>query len=447
MRIQVRSNHGSAFLISLITGGIMATALASYLTLIESQSRATMRSLTWNAGIAVAEAGIEEALTQISVNGTNQTANNGWELVNGKYYMKTRWVDGEVVRVGISTSMPPYIVAEGKTLAPMSTNRISRTVKVATCLNALFAKGMVARLNVSLNGNDISVDSYDSMDPNYSTDGRYDAAKRKDKGTVATNSGDPNMFSTGNANIWGKVATGPGGLVSAGPNSCIGDNAWHAGGNKGLQPGAATEDMNVSFYEVTCPVVSGFTPPSGLYNGTNYNYVLGTGDYTISGSETFGGKVVVTGNARLLVSSDVQFSGSDYLYIEPGATLELYVSAPKAALGGGGVQNDGTGASSFIYYGLPTNKSLSYSGNAAMTGAIYAPDTDFTMGGGGKTVFDFSGACVTRTITMNGKFNFHFDERLATVGPNLGFIATSWDEVAPTWDQILASNAELSDVK
>lgn len=447
MRIPVRNNHGSAFLMSLITAAVMGLALASYLGLVQHQANATMRSLTWNSGIAVAEAGIEEALTQISVNGTNHVANNDWVLTQNKYMLKSRYVGGELCIVGISTAMPPVIVAEAKVRAPLSTNRISRTVKVKTCLNSLFAKGMVARLNVTLNGNNISVDSYDSGDPNHSDNGRYISSKRKDNGTVATNSGDPNMFSTGNANIWGKIATGPGGLASAGPNSCIGNNQWHADGEKGIQPGAATDDMNMSFYDVTCPFVSGFTPSSGTVGGTNYTYVLGSENYVISGSQTFGGKVIVTGKASLLVSSDVQFSGSDYIYIQPGASLALYVSAPKASLGGGGVQNDTGTPNSFIYYGLPTNKSLSYSGNAGMVGAIYAPDADFSMGGGGQTIYDFAGACVTRTITMNGKFNFHFDERLASVGPNWGYIATSWDEVRATWDQILASNADLDQVQ
>jgi hypothetical protein len=447
MRIRIHSTHGSVLLMSLVSVGIMCLALASYLVLIETQSTATMRSLSWNSGIPVAEAGVEEALTQISVNGTNLVDNNGWTYTQGKYYLKTRMVDGQPCVVGISTSMPPTIVAQGKVQTSSGTNLVSRTIKVRTVLNSLFAGGMVARLNVNLNGNNIDIDSYDSSDPNYSTNGRYDPAKHKDNGLIATDSGDPNMFSAGNANIWGKIATGPGGLASVGPNSSIGNNDWHSSGGKGIQPGAASDDMNKSIYDVTCPVsLSSFTPSSGTVNGTNYNYVISSGDWVISGSQTLGGKVIVTGNARVLVTSNVSFSGQDLLYIAPGASLQLYVSAPKATLGGVGVQN-GTGLpSNFIYYGLPTNTTLSYSGNAAMAGGIYAPEADFSLGGGGQTVYDFSGACVTRTVTMNGHFNFHFDEHLGVSGPNWGFIATSWDEVHQTWDSILAANIDLEQV-
>jgi hypothetical protein len=445
MKFDLQTNRGSAFLISMITVGVVSVALASYLTLIQNHTTATMRSLAWNSIIPVAEAGIEEALTHISLNGL--VAADGWELVQGKYLMKTRKIDGAECVVGVCLSPEPVIVAEGKTRAPVTGQLISRTVKVRATRNHLFSMGMVARLNLTLNGNSINVDSYDSADPNHSTYGRYDPAKRKDNGTVATNSGDPNMFSSGNANIRGKVATGPGGLINVGAISCIGNNAWHSAGNKGLQPEAATDDMNMCFFDVQCPVnPSGYAPGSGIVGETYYDHILDTGDYVISSSKGFGGKVLVRGNARLLVTSNVQFTGSDSLQIAQGGSLELYVSAPKASIGGAGVQNDTGFPHNFMYYGLPTNKSLSYSGNAAMSGAIYAPNADFSLGGGGQDEYDFSGACVTRTVTMNGKFNFHFDENLMK-GPSHGYIATSWDEVRQRWDEILAKGTELNDVR
>src|SRR5689334_9268733 len=116
MVIIIRNRTGSALLLALVTVGVMALGLASCLALIQHQSYATMRSLTWNSGIPIAEAGIEEGLTQISVNGTNSFANNGWTLTQNKYFLKTRSIDGQPCVVGISTSMPPVIVAEGKVL-------------------------------------------------------------------------------------------------------------------------------------------------------------------------------------------------------------------------------------------------------------------------------------------------------------------------------------------
>jgi len=36
---------------------------------------------------------------------------------------------------------------------------------------------------------------------------------------------------------------------------------------------------------------------------------------------------------------------------------------------------------------------------------------------------------VVKTVTMNGKFNFHYDENLKRVGPVSGFSVTSWKEL------------------
>jgi len=54
--------------------------------------------------------------------------------------------------------------------------------------------------------------------------------------------------------------------------------------------------------------------------------------------------------------------------------------------------------------------------NANFVGAIWAPQADFTLGGGGNNTYDFIGAVVTRSVKLNGHFNFHFDENLERIG-------------------------------
>ncbi len=98
-------------------------------------------------------------------------------------------------------------------------------------------------------------------------------------------------------------------------------------------------------------------------------------------------------------------------------------------VGGNGVVNESGNAASFLYFGLPSNTEIVFGGNAAFTGAIYANHADFTLGGGGNNTYDFVGASVTRSVKMNGHFNFHYDENLANVGPSRGFIPTSWAEL------------------
>jgi hypothetical protein len=169
-------------------------------------------------------------------------------------------------------------------------------------------------------------------------------------------------------------------------------------------------------------------PPSAEIAGTRYDYVLSDGDYVLT---ELRGNVLVTGKARVYVSSRLSIAGEDQLRIAPDASLEMFVAAPSAALGGQGVMNETGNALNFKYWGLPTNTGLAMSGNAAFVGVIYAPQAALHLGGGGNDTFDFVGSCVVDTIKMNGNYNFHYDEALRRIGPDRGYVAAGWNEVAP----------------
>jgi hypothetical protein len=49
-------------------------------------------------------------------------------------------------------------------------------------------------------------------------------------------------------------------------------------------------------------------------------------------------------------------------------------------------------------------------------------------GGGGQTPVDFSGACIVKSVIMNGHLNFHYDEAVAALGPSI-YKAGSWREL------------------
>jgi hypothetical protein len=118
---------------------------------------------------------------------------------------------------------------------------------------------------------------------------------------------------------------------------------------------------------------------------------------------------------------DVQYangiSGSMSVYqVSGGASI-----AASLAVESGKAQN-------FYYYGLPAVTSVTAGGNSSWVGVIYAPEADLTLNGGGGNN-GLIGACVTKTITMNGHYNFHFDEALLTIGPMRPYTPASWDEI------------------
>lgn len=162
-----------------------------------------------------------------------------------------------------------------------------------------------------------------------------------------------------------------------------------------------------------------------------YNYVFAEdGNYEVS---TLSGKVLVTGKATVHVTSDVSMTGSsDTIQINRDASLKLYMSGSSFKIAGNSVVNATGLAENFWYFGLPSNTDISFSGNAAFTGVIYAPQAALKLNGSGSGDQDFVGATLTKTVQMNGHFHFHYDEALARTGPSRGYIISGWEEIKLT---------------
>jgi hypothetical protein len=297
---------------------------------------------------------------------------------------------------------------------------------------------MAALKQIDFSGKNVQTDGFDSADPNYSNNGQYpfgNASKTKASGDVVTDDVITNSLSVGNAKIKGQVKTGPKGTVDIGPNGSVGDVNWVDGGNLGVQTGYSANDMNVTFPDVIMPLTSWLPAAPGNYtvNGTSYKYVFLTdGDYTIS---SLSGSIYIGTNAhvRLKITGSVSLTGSnDQIFIDSSPTtsgsLQIYMTGDSFAIKGQGIVNTSGNAANFTYFGLPTNTSVTFGGNAAFIGAIYAPSAAFTLGGGGTAPIDFIGASVTKTVKMNGHFNFHYDENLRRNGMGRGFIPTNWRE-------------------
>jgi hypothetical protein len=453
---------GNILILTVVITAIVGFTLASYLTMVKYQNLATMRSQAWNASVPIIEAGIEDALTHLNSHADSGVlATDGWQQYGSLYWIQRALGDAYYV-VTISnysgpTSLAPVIESRGFVKMPTqiaslshvilatagsgssSAGFLARGVRVVAGKSALFVKGMVAKGQIDINGNNVESDSFDSADPLHSTGGQYDSSKRKDNGDVATNSGLINSLSVGNANVYGKVSTGPGGSISIGPNGSVGDAGWHAAGSTGIQPGASTDDMNVDFPDVDPPFTGGaWTPSGGIWGGTSYTYVIGSGNWMMSNLSLNSSKnMIITGNAVLYVTGDISLSGNASIEVAPGASLKLYGGGSSTSLGGNGIINNSGNATNFIYYGLPSNTSLSFTGNGTFNGVIYAPYADFTMNGGGSGSEDFIGASITKSVTMNGHFHFHYDEALSKFGSDGGYVVTSWNEMSPSDVQTL----------
>src|SRR3989442_9416596 len=230
MKIKINKHpQGSILLVPMLTAFIVGMALASYLTLVSVQNQSTLRSLSWNSSVPAMEAGVEEALTALQYYGTTNLVAGGWSMNSSDgFYHKTGRLpignsyDGYSYDAGIK---PPLLggkdqpTVECLGYAPLLANLVTsyksdlwnyqrpygmilgglvpsytpdvstakRKVRVVAVRQTPFEFAMLAKGQINLNGNNIATDSFDSTNPSYSTNGRYDASKSKDKDDLATN--------------------------------------------------------------------------------------------------------------------------------------------------------------------------------------------------------------------------------------------------------------------
>jgi hypothetical protein len=411
--------RGSTLMVTVAVTALLGLSLATYLRLVNSQNLLVARSQIWNSCMPVVEAGIEEALTHCQKNYVTNMESNGWTFFNDTYVKSNRIGDGYYL-TAISKTLPYEIVSRGYLTVPGGSGYLSRTVKVITAPQGVFMGGLIMRNTINLNGNNIRSDSYDSEDPAKSTNGKYDPTKAGDHGDIGSVGGVLDSVSIGNADVWGHVLTGPNGTVRVGPNGSAGNKQWHDAGNKSIQPGWWVRDMNLNFPDATSPFAAAPPPSGGTVNGQTYDYILSNGNYLLS---SLSGKVLVTGDASLYVTGDVKFASGDLLQVATGGNLKLYVAGAETTINT--VINETGKPASLTYFGLPTNKSVTMSGNSSLTAAIYAPGAVINLNGG----VEFFGSVIARDATLNGHSSFHYDEALGRIPPLHAVVVTSWNEI------------------
>ena len=374
-----------------------------------------------NPARSVAESGVDFALDALHYHGTN-LIQHGWTLAPDGTNAILERVQGDTKnRLAVSfVRKPPLIRSEGWVKSPGEADFHSRpyAMLVEAIRVPYFGKAIAATGDIDLNGNYLLADSYDSTDPNYSTStgsqdygtgGQYDPAKIKDNGDIATNSSITNATEL---KIFGRLAVGPEGTATLGPTGAVGSKSWHASGQAGIEPGWFTHGQNAQFKDAPPPFSIGL--PIAVVGG---NLTISTGDYVQHGNLSLSGsqKLTVTGRARLYVKGNVSVTGASQIEIEPEGSLELFVAGPSATIAGSGVRLTGS-PRTFIYWGLRSNQMLSLSAHIPRM-TVYAPHAQVTFQSGGTATQDISGSITAKSVTLTGDINLHYDESLATLGP------------------------------
>ena len=482
-------SEGSTLALTILTIALVAVAVASVLRLVCTRSAMMARSQSWNECMPVLEAGIEEALSHGTRNLGN-LASAGWTLANGQYTKSaTLGQGGYSVRMREIDTIRFEIVSTGKMPAPGREDYVTRSVRITTTIESVFFGGMVLKTFLDLKGNNVYSDSYDSRDPNKSTNGFYDQAKRRDKGGLATIQGLIDSLSVGNTEIYGTVWTSPDGTVAMKANGSVGSLNWHAGGNVGIEPGYWKNDLNFDLPDVVLPQTTWMSPrsatkndnkaltetsvqtwtePSDAKNKKNDGKTTVTYTDPVSGFQTnvttqistdtknntvtttvttqtsytrtyeqvvengdftvsqLDKRTLVQGDVRLYVTDRINITGSDFIELAPGATLTIYMGGQVANLGTI-LHQPNLPPTSFQYYGLPSHTSLEIKGAPDWSGVVYAPSASLKIAGQGAIY----GSLVANDATLSGNASIHYDEALEKLYPSppRGMLIQSWDEL------------------
>jgi hypothetical protein len=303
--------------------------------------------------------------------------------------------------------------------APQVSRRTEAIVRPVSSFNA----AIMSVNTLDLTNQNIVIDSYDSRDPNKSTNGLYDVQKRQQNGDIAT---DGNLIEAGNAHIYGDVAT-----------------------NSGTVSGAAniTGIERTDFYQEPIPVgepswpSTNPTPSSVTGNATitanatkgspNSRYRLTT--VSLSGNQT----LTLAGNPdgiqtyiEIYVSGDIRASGNSQIVLEPGVAATIYF-AGNVDVTGNGIINSKNQPGDLQLYGVEPhdglNRHVNLAGNAQITASVYAPNADVAVNGGGSNGHVF-GSIVGKTVVMTGVTNLHYDEALGSGGMINNYKIVSWFE-------------------
>jgi len=331
----------------------------------------------------------------------------------------------------------------------ISTPRASRTIEVIAqpVATGIGSRGIISRKTFLMSGNGF-IDSFDSSNPLYSTNGQYVQGKRESHGDVGI------LDSTGSNLANGTYLYGS--LTYSGPAV---QNTQHV-------QGAISTPFNVNVPQVSAPNwVSGSystalppgqgnvitirgdpnaSPPTGTpTNPLRYQ----VSSIVLSGQQTISIKSPVDpvtnqplpgyDNVQIWITgadgatNSLSTSGNNAgITLDSNASVKFYVQGNISLTGQSIVNGSGLAANLLIYGVTPTDGSTltAYiAGQGNFIGVLDAPEFNTTFAGNG----DIMGAVIGRTVTISGNGSLHYDQALSQLVQSLeppAYAFASWFE-------------------
>lgn len=454
------SRRGSLIIVAMILCAVIGISLTSYLNLSRTGMTISNRALYNNAAMNLAENGLEQAIYAINKKVSDASyswSDHGWTPV-GTANARQEW-SGYTFDQNARGAVRAYVTDYNGGAAPRIVTRsrvtlgngrmIEKWIEVRLRKTSKFANGLVARNGILFNGNNASVDSWNSdpdNDPGTAAVA-YSSTSRRDSGSVGSISVAVNAVSINNADIWGYAATG-GPLPSVGSNGRVGPFGTASGT---LDMTHVSTDFAASFDPMTPPTTYAYTSygSGGVINNDESlpratDPISADGFYYISAdSISFNNKVLTITDKVVLKLTNTSTAidiggGSGELRVQSGAELHVF-TAGDIKIAGNGVMNGGTTNATANqpvkcqFYGTKTSgvQNIQIAGNGVLSAVVYAPQGSVKINGNG----DVAGSVVANDITVVGNATFHYDESLANFGGQNPYRVSLWKELTSQSDR------------
>ncbi len=433
--------RGSLLIVAMLLSAVIAVSLGSYLALGRNALTLANRSFYYNVALNIAETGIEEALwsfNQANADVALATAWQGWEISNSSTAAKGRFdfaFSGNV-KAYVYVYVSPYnpaanetavVVAQSTVTLPDGSVTLSKTLEVQLRRRSLFSMGLVAKNQITFNGNNASVDSW-SSDPDNDNGSvtaavPYSASVRTDRGSVGSTSVAVNSVLINNADIWGFASVGGSSSgLSVGVNGSVRGSTTPVGTN--VDTTRVATDFTANFDTITAPGTGTTLASMGSTLGTagltatyRYNGTIDR-DLTVSGTVT----LILT---ALPPNNAISLAGNTGIKLAAGSSLIIYTAA-DVKITGNGLLNSSSSPATFQLWATGTSgQTIELAGNGALKGIVYAPNATVKINGNG----DVMGSIVANNITVVGNAAFHYDEALANWGGTNPFGIIKWREL------------------
>jgi hypothetical protein len=424
-------NKGSAILPTLLIIMILVGAGFTYLQIAVNEFKMAYRTTDMQGALNLAEGGIEEAMLAMKY---EDWSSRGWTTVTTDQYHKTManisLPNGRTGTITIYACVldedAPIVFSEGKISSSYAT--VKKQIRMDLERKGLFANGLTAKKTVTFNGNKIAIDSYNSDNGNYDT-----TNNRADNGTVGSLAVAVGAVSSGNADIWGYIATGGGTPSIGSQGSVLGTDSPN--GVK-VDWDRVAMDFYADFPDMSAPSSSGAVttlPASGTIGTSSASTptYYKVSDFTTQSTD----KLIIDGPVVLIVDGSVTTKGE--IEITANGSVEWYVGG-DVDVGGNGIINLTSVPENNVMFGTGSSgsgQSIKISGNGAIQAAIYAPNADLELKGSG-TGGVFMGAAVANNITMTGNFEFHYDEALDNYTKDNAYKVDLWRELIESDERV-----------